>query len=496
MEPQSGISIATGKVGIGPVTRAAEFSGLASDSRKVRPGWLFAALPGSHTDGSAYIADAVRRGATTILGVPQAREAARSLGVRFIADDNPRLRLARLAAEFFAAQPDVVAAVTGTNGKTSVSVFLRQIWQSLGHEAASMGTIGVVARSGETRLEHTTPDPVALHEILATLKEQGIEHLALEASSHGLDQFRLDGVDVSAAAFTNITRDHLDYHPSFDQYLAAKLRLFSDILKPGGVAVINADAAHAEEFASAARRPRAILLTVGEAGDTMRLVSRTPRADGQILTVRFEGRIFEIPLPLAGSFQASNALVAAGLAVGLGDRADKVFASLAALRGAPGRLQRVAYTSQGAPIYVDYAHTPDALETVLLAMRPHVRGRLHLVFGCGGDRDPGKRPLMGEIAARLADSVIVTDDNPRSEQPSEIRRQILSTCPGAQEIGDRAAAIRRGIAALGEGDVLIVAGKGHETGQIVGTVVRPFSDTEEAISAAVALGGRAAELPA
>jgi UDP-N-acetylmuramoyl-L-alanyl-D-glutamate--2,6-diaminopimelate ligase len=492
MEPHSGAIVVSGKVGVSPMTMMEEFAGLACDSRKVRPGFLFAALPGARADGSAFIADAVRRGAVAVLGVPQAREIAESLGVSFIADANPRQRLAKLAADYFGAQPDIVAAVTGTNGKTSVSVFLRQIWTALGRKAASMGTIGVVAPSGKIKLEHTTPDPIALHEVLAQLKEDGVEHLALEASSHGLDQYRLDGVRIAAAAFTNITRDHLDYHANFADYLAAKLRLFTECLAPGGVAVVNADAEHAEEFIRAARMREAELFTVGEHGGALKLLSRQPRPDSQVLAVQYLGETFQIFLPLAGSFQASNALVAAGLAIGLDEDAKEVFVALGRLQGAPGRLQLVATAASGAPIYVDYAHTPDALATVLAAIRPHVEGRLHVVFGCGGDRDAGKRPLMGEAAAQHADNIIVTDDNPRSEDAASIRRQVLAGCPSAQEIGDRAIAIGEAIAALGESDALIVAGKGHETGQIVGNQVRPFSDAGEALKSALALGGRAA----
>jgi UDP-N-acetylmuramoyl-L-alanyl-D-glutamate--2,6-diaminopimelate ligase len=354
-----------------------------------------------------------------------------------------------------------------------------------------MGTIGVVAPSGEIKLNHTTPDPIEMHALLAQLKREGVEHLAIEASSHGLDQYRIDGVDVAAVAFTNITRDHLDYHPDFEHYLAVKLRLFSDIARAGGVAVVNADTDQADKFIAAAKARGLQLMTVGFRGDTLKLVAQTPGANGQILSVAFAGRTFEIDFPLAGGFQASNALVAAALAIGLGDAAEKVFAALAKINGAPGRLEKVAITASGAPIFVDYAHTPDALESVLNAMRPHVSGKLRLVFGCGGDRDTGKRPLMGAIAARLADSAIVTDDNPRSEDPAQIRREILAACPAASEIGDRAAAIRAGVAALSAGDVLVIAGKGHETGQIVGGETRAFSDSEEAVKSAKALGGRA-----
>jgi len=468
-----------------------QFRGLAADSREVKPGYLFAALSGSKTDGARFIEDAVKRGAVAVLGAPAAADSARSLGVRFIAAANPRLRLAELAAEFYAAQPSTIAAVTGTNGKTSVASFLRQIWAFQGRQAASLGTIGIDAPSGHVSLGHTTPDPVRVHAELARLKNEGVDHLALEASSHGLDQYRLDGVKISAAGFTNITRDHLDYHASFENYLSAKLRLFRELVKDGGVAVVNADADHSGDFLAAAEKRRLRILTVGERGQSVTLVNRTPHANGQELTVRYSGRNHAIALPLAGSFQASNALVAAGLALGLGDEADKVFAALATLKGAPGRLELVARTNEGAPIYVDYAHTPDAIETVLRALRPHVKGRLHIVFGCGGDRDRGKRPLMAEAATRYADSVIVTDDNPRSEDPAAIRRDVMLAAPGAREFGNRAEAIAQAVAALAAGDALVLAGKGHEDYQIIGHEMQPFSDRAEAVKAARAAGGTA-----
>ncbi|HTW34638.1 MAG TPA: UDP-N-acetylmuramoyl-L-alanyl-D-glutamate--2,6-diaminopimelate ligase [Rhizomicrobium sp.] len=481
-----------GKVGSSPMDMMKGIAGLASDSREVKPGYLFAALPGSRADGSQFIDDAVKRGATVVLGRPQIRRDAEALGVRFVSDENPRARLARMAAQFFGAQPKTIAAVTGTNGKTSISVFLRQIWDVAGFKAASMGTIGVVTKDGARALAHTTPDPIETHRLLAELAKSGIDHLALEASSHGLDQYRLDGVDIAAVAFTNITRDHLDYHADFAAYLAAKLRLFSEVARDGAAAVVNADAAQADVFVAAARARGLRILTVGANGETLKLVHRVPHADGQTLDVVYEGRTYKIALPLAGEFQASNALVAAGLAIALGQSADTVFAALTHLTGAPGRLEKVAYAKSGAPIYVDYAHTPDALETVLKALRPHVANRLAVVFGCGGDRDKGKRPLMGEAAAEFADRVVVTDDNPRNEDAAVIRREILAGCPGAVEIGDRAQAIRDGIAGLGHGDCLVIAGKGHEAGQIVGADVRPFCDRDQAIKAAESLGGKRA----
>ena len=469
-----------------------DLTGLASDSRQVKPGYLFAALPGSKTDGARFLSDAVSRGASAVLARPEMAADAAALGVAFIADENPRLRLARMAAAFYGVQPDTVAAVTGTKGKSSVVAFLRQIWTKAGRPAASLGTVGVVAPKGELPLAHTTPDPIEIHRLLADLKRDGVEHLAIEASSHGLDQYRLDGVVVAGAGFTNITRDHMDYHATFEDYLAAKLRLFTEVVTDGGVAVVNSDAEHADAFIAAARTRGLNLLTVGEAGDDIKLVSRQNRGDAQTLVIAHGGHTYNASLPLAGAFQAFNALVAAGLAIGLGEAADTVFAALGRLKGAPGRMEKVAFAVSGAPIYVDYAHTPDSLEKVLQALRPHTAGKLHVMFGCGGDRDKGKRPLMGQIAAALADDVIVTDDNPRSEDPAVIRKEILATVPAAREIGDRAEAIRAGVAALQVGDVLVLAGKGHETGQYAGDAVCPFSDRDEAVKAALALGGRAA----
>jgi len=492
MEPHSETTIIASAPDFPPKERRMTFAGLASDSRDVKPGYLFAAIAGARSDGGAFIADAVHRGAVAVLGEPRLRATVEALGVGFISDGCPRRRLALFAAEHFGAQPETVAAITGTNGKTSVSVFLRQIWDFQGHTAASMGTIGLVAAAGRQSLQHTTPDAIALHRLLAELEEEGVDHLALEASSHGLDQFRLDGVRIAAGAFTNITHDHLDYHGDFARYLAAKLRLFRELVVDGGLAVVNADAGYAGHFVEAARARHLRLITVGERGDELRLARRAAGPDSQCLEIEHERKRYSVKLPLAGSFQASNALVAAALAIGLGDSPAHVISALNLLKGAPGRLEKVAYASSGAPVYVDYAHTPDALQSVLEALRPHVQRRLQLIFGCGGDRDKAKRPVMGAIAARLADAVIITDDNPRGEDPHAIRRAVLASCPGAREIGDRAQAIRDGIAALQPGDALVIAGKGHESGQIVGSDTRPFLDSDEAIKAAVAEGGRAA----
>ncbi len=466
--------------------------GLASDSRKVKPGYLFAALSGTKTDGARFVKDAVARGAVAVLGAPALAGEVEALGVRFIADENPRAGLARLASLFFPGQPEIVAAVTGTKGKSSIVAFLREIWAALGKPAASLGTVGVIDPNGEMPLSHTTPDPVEIHQLLSRLKHEGVDHLAIEASSHGLDQHRLDAVKISGCGFTNITRDHMDYHPTFEDYLTAKLRLFADVVKDGGVAVVNADAEHAGHFIDAAKTRGLRLITVGRKGDTIRLDRREDQGGAQALTLHYQKQIFYIELPQAGEFQASNALVAAGLAIGLGEDAAKVFKAMENLKGAPGRMEKVAFAANGAPIYVDYAHTPDSLEKVLEALRPHTANRLHVVFGCGGDRDKGKRPLMGAIAVRLADDVIVTDDNPRTEDAATIRREILAAAPGAREIGDRAQAIRAAVAGMKTGDVLILAGKGHETGQYVNGQVYPFSDREQAVAAATALGGRSA----
>jgi len=465
-------------------TAGIDITGLTADSRLVQPGFLFAALPGGRADGRDYIADAVRRGAVCVLaapGTPLPGEALASQ-VPLIADDNPRRRFALMAARFYGRQPNVVCAVTGTNGKTSVVSFLRQIWTRLGHAAASLGTLGVAAPALERTGSLTTPDPVSLHAVLADLADSGVKRLAMEASSHGLDQFRLDGVRIAGAAFTNLTRDHLDYHGTMEAYLQAKLRLFSELAEPGGAAVICADDPHADRVARIATGHRLRVTTYGRAGEDLRIVARESTAEGQRLVVLADGVRREVMLPLAGDFMAANALAAAGLAIATGGKADAVFAALETLEPVRGRLERVA-SAGGAAVYVDYAHTPDALQVALRALRPQA-GRLSVVFGCGGDRDPGKRPEMGRIAAENADRVIVTDDNPRSEEPASIRRAILQGCPDAIEIGDRAEAIRAGIRALQPGDVLLVAGKGHETGQIVGGRVLPFDDAD-AVRAAV-----------
>ena len=471
-----------------PEGGATEIVGLTADSRAVKPGYLFAALPGMKLDGTAFIAQALEKGAAALL-VQQG--AAVEAGVPVIADRNPRRKLAQMAARFFGAQPRVIAAVTGTNGKTSVATFLRQIWAALGEDAASLGTLGIASPKGERPLGYTTPDPVALQAELAALAEEGVTHLAMEASSHGLAQYRLDGAKLTAAGFTNITRDHMDYHTSFDDYLYAKLRLFGEVMGPGGIAVINADSAQFAEFEAVSWARGHRVISVGRKGRDICLVGTQTHARGQTLALVHDGNNFEVKLPLVGGFQASNALVAAGLAIGCGAAAAKVFAALEKLAGARGRMEEAAHLPNGASVYIDYAHTPDALENVLEAMRPHTKNRLLVVFGCGGDRDAGKRPIMGEIAAKLADAIYVTDDNPRGEDAGAIRAAVMKGCPGASEVSDRALAIETATGTLEAGDVLVVAGKGHETGQIVAGKTIPFSDHEAVLAAAKKHGGGA-----
>jgi UDP-N-acetylmuramoyl-L-alanyl-D-glutamate--2,6-diaminopimelate ligase len=400
----------------------------------------------------------------------------------FVPVANARRALALAAARFYGRQPKTIAAVTGTSGKTSVAAFTRQIWGSLGKRAASIGTIGVVTPDREVYGSLTTPDPVGLHKTLAELADEGITHLAIEASSHGLDQHRLDGLQVAAGGFTNLSRDHLDYHPTVEHYLNAKLRLFEALVVDGGAAVIDVDHEHAAQVVQTAKQRGLRLITVGKKGEGIHLVEATIDGFAQKFSVEHAGRRHSISLPLVGAFQVENALVAAGLAIATGGEPGAVFAALASLKGAKGRLD-FAGERHGAPIFVDYAHKPDALDKALAALRPYVKRELVVVFGCGGDRDQGKRPLMGEIAAKAADRVIVTDDNPRSENPAAIRAAILKAAPGATEIGDRREAIRGAIASLRTGDVLLIAGKGHESGQIIGDRTLPFGDHEAVATA-------------
>ena len=463
-----------------PRFAALELSGIASDSRKVKPGFLFVAVAGTKADGLAFLPQALAAGAAAVMAE---RKPDLPESVAFIQTDNVRRALALAAARFFPRQPGTIAAVTGTSGKTSVAAFTRQIWNSLGFAAASVGTVGVVSPKGETYGSLTTPDPIELHRTLDQLTGEGVTDLALEASSHGLDQHRLDGVRVSAGAFTNLSRDHLDYHPTMEAYLTAKLRLFSDLIAPGGAAVINVDDCYSAKVLDAAEARGLKVLTVGAGGEGIRLVHGAIDGFGQIVVLAHAGREYRIRLPLVGAFQVQNAAVAAGLVIATGAEPGAVFAALEKLQGAKGRLE-LAGTFRSAPVFVDYAHKPDALQKALEALRPYTRGRLTVVFGCGGDRDAGKRPIMGKIAVENADHVIVTDDNPRSENPAAIRRGILAAARGAEEIGDRGEAIRTAVKRLNDGDVLLIAGKGHETGQIVGDRILPFSD-QDAVRAAL-----------
>jgi UDP-N-acetylmuramoyl-L-alanyl-D-glutamate--2,6-diaminopimelate ligase len=462
---------------------AIEVTGVAMDSRAVKPGDLFFALTGHKTDGARFVDAAIANGAVAIAGDHPPSNLGR---VPFVRTLNPRRALALAAARFYPRQPKIIAAVTGTSGKTSVAAFARQIWLSLGHASASIGTIGLVSPKRTIYGSLTTPDPIALHRQLDEIAHDGVTHLALEASSHGLDQFRLDGVRVAAGGFTNLSRDHMDYHPDVAHYLAAKLRLFRDLVVADGAAVISADHDCSQAVIDAARGRKLRVMTVGGqgdgAGEGIRLLSAEIDGLAQKLMFEHRGRQYAVRLPLVGEFQVENALVAAGLAIGTGSEPAAVFAALEHLEGAKGRLERVGEHNDAA-IFVDYAHKPDALAKALQALRPYATRRLVVVFGAGGDRDAGKRPLMGAIAAENADSIIITDDNPRSENPQMIRSAIMAAAKGAREIGDRAEAIRTAIAGLQPGDALLIAGKGHETGQIVGDKTLPFSDHEAVIAA-------------
>ncbi|HMF26562.1 MAG TPA: UDP-N-acetylmuramoyl-L-alanyl-D-glutamate--2,6-diaminopimelate ligase [Pseudolabrys sp.] len=465
---------------------AIEIAGVAADSRKVKPGFLFVAIAGAKADGAHYAKHATSAGAVAVA----AEQKPKSLpaNVAFAAVKNARRALAIAAANFYRRQPETIAAVTGTSGKTSVAAFTRQIWTMLGYQAASIGTVGVVSPGGERYGSLTTPDPVDLHRTLDELAREGVTHLALEASSHGLDQYRLDGVRIAAGAFTNLSRDHLDYHPNIEGYLAAKLRLFGDIIAPGGSAVIGVDDCYAGKVADVAKKRGLKIITVGAQGDDIRFLDGIIEGFTQVVTMAHHGRTYKVRLPLVGAFQVQNAGLAAGLAIATGAEPVQVFAALEKLSGARGRLE-LAGTHNGAPIFIDYAHKPDALKKALESLRPYARGKLVVVFGAGGDRDAGKRPIMGRIAAENADRAIVTDDNPRSENPAAIRAAILADAPGATEIGDRAEAIRKAIADLRSGDALLIAGKGHEIGQIIGDRTVPFSDHE---TVAAALQGKVA----
>ncbi len=475
-------------------TLQVEITGLTADSRQVIPGALFAALPGSRQDGRAFVPQALAKGAAAVLAPTGSDRTILGPGAAadfpLIVDANPRRRLALMAARYHAAQPRWTVAVSGTNGKTSVAEFARQIWRALGHSAASLGTLGLTPPRPDAPAALTTPDPVELHRCLAGLARDGLDHLALEASSHGLDQHRLDGLRLSAAAFTNLSRDHLDYHGTMAEYLTAKLRLFEELLPAGATAVLNADISEYPLLAEICDRRGLRIIDYGRNARQLRIVEQTPLPDGQNLTVSFDGEEMTLALPLAGAFQGWNLLAAIGLVLATGGERGAILAVLGHLQGVPGRIERVAATPAGGTVYVDYAHTPAALETLLQALRPHTQGRLWAIFGCGGDRDPGKRPQMGKVVERLADVAVLTDDNPRSEDPAAIRRQVRAAMTQATEIGDRGEAIAHAMANLGPGDVLAIAGKGHEPGQIVGEHVLPFDDRDVARTVQRDLEGR------
>ncbi|MEN3746126.1 UDP-N-acetylmuramoyl-L-alanyl-D-glutamate--2,6-diaminopimelate ligase [Sphingomonas sp. HF-S3] len=447
-------------------------TGFAIDHRKVAPGTIFGAFEGARVNGEDFIPAAIKAGAAAIV----ARPGLDVDGAAYVADDNPRERFARLAASFFAPFPATAVAVTGTNGKTSTVEMTRQLWRMTGHHAASIGTLGVTTAEDTVTTGLTTPDIVTFLSNVAGLAREGVSHVAFEASSHGLSQYRTEGLPVRAAAFTNLSRDHLDYHGDMAAYLCAKLRLFADVLDADGTAVVWVDDPHSERVIDIARVRGNRLITVGEHGDTLRMVGRDPTLLGQGLTIEAEGRSFSVNLPLIGAYQAANALTAAGLVIATGGDVAATLSNLARLQPVRGRLERAVITRAGAPVYVDYAHTPDALEAAIAALKPHTSGRLILVFGAGGDRDPGKRELMGREAATGADVVIVTDDNPRTEDPATIRREILKGAPGAIEIGGRREAIAAAIEMAEAEDIVLLAGKGHEQGQIVGDRVLPFDD--------------------
>ncbi|MDP5335930.1 MAG: UDP-N-acetylmuramoyl-L-alanyl-D-glutamate--2,6-diaminopimelate ligase [Paracoccaceae bacterium] len=481
--------------------RDAQITGLAVDSREVRAGTLFAALPGTRVHGASFIATALAQGAAAILtdaeGARLAADALADADAALVVAEDPRQALACAAALWFGAQPATMVAVTGTNGKTSVATFTRQIWEELDLPAVNLGTTGVEG-AYEAPLRHTTPEPITLHRVLAQAAAAGVTHAAMEASSHGLAQRRLDGVQLRAAGFTNLTQDHLDYHADFADYFNAKAGLFARVLGVDGTAVINVDDSRGMDMANVARTRGQEVITVGRReGADLQLVSQRFDATGQTILCRFRGKSYSADLALLGGFQAENVLVAVGLVIACGADPDRVFETLPHMGTVRGRMQLAATRANGAAVFVDYAHTPDAVATALTAMRPHVMGRLIAIVGAGGDRDTTKRPLMGAAAAAHADAVIVTDDNPRSEDPAAIRAAVLSGIPEdararVQEVGDRAEAILRGVAALGPGDALLIAGKGHETGQTVGDMVLPFDDVEQASMAVAALDGRLA----
>jgi UDP-N-acetylmuramoyl-L-alanyl-D-glutamate--2,6-diaminopimelate ligase len=462
-----------------------EITGLSSDSRKTKSGDLFAALTGTLSDGRLFVDQAIAAGAVAILAEPGLGD----IGVPVIEVAHARDALSKAAARFYPRQPETVVAITGTNGKSSTVDFLRQIWTHAGRAAASVGTLGAIGPKGRIDLGFTTPDPISLHATLQSLADDGITHIAMESSSHALDQRRMHGVRLAAGGFSNLTQDHLDYHITMEGYREAKLRLFNDLLAAGQPAIVNADAIEASAFEEAAKAKKLDLKLVGWRGDYLKIVELWPKPASQRVDLRYENKTYPVEIPLIGEFQALNAVMAAGFALSLGEKPEAVFDGLAKLKTVKGRMEHIGGTVEGAHVFVDYAHTPDGLDVLLRAARPHAAGRIILVFGCGGDRDKTKRPLMGALGAKFADIVIVTDDNPRTEDAATIRQEVLVGCPDALEIGDRGEAIRRGVSLLEKGDCLLIAGKGHETGQLVKGVVLPFSDQETAADALLARGG-------
>ncbi len=473
--------------------REAQVTGLSVDSREVADGHLFAALPGTQVHGAEFISFALRQGAGAVLtdsaGAEIAKEALGESDAALVIAEDPRQALAFTSALWFGGQPSNMVAVTGTNGKTSVASFTRQIWQELGYRAVNLGTTGVEG-DWQAPLNHTTPEPITLHRMLSGAAIAGVDHAAMEASSHGLEQRRLDGVQLKAAGFTNFTQDHLDYHESFEDYFAAKAGLFARVLPEEGTAVINIDDPRGVDMLAIARARGQEIISVGRHGADLCLEGQRFDSTGMDLRLSWRGKVRQERLNLIGGFQAENVLVAAGLVIACGGEPDDVFDMLPALGTVRGRMELAATRQNGAAIFVDYAHTPDAVSTACKALRPHVMGRLIAIVGAGGDRDPGKRPLMGQAAAENADVVFVTDDNPRSEDPATIRDAVLAGAPEAMEVADRAEAILRGVDALGPGDALLICGKGHETGQVVGETVYPFDDVEQASVAVAALEGR------
>jgi len=457
--------------------------GLTCDSREVKPGFVFAALPGTVTDGRKFIESALEKGASAIVSTGDM-----DLPVPYLASAEPRVAYAQMAAKLYAGQPKTLVAMTGTNGKSSTVEFLRQIWAYAGKQAACFGTLGVQAPKGYRPLTHTTPDAVALHKTLSELSSEGVTHAAMEASSHGLDQYRLDAVQITAAGFTNLTQDHFDYHADAEDYFLAKARLFAGLTPANAPVVINTNDEYGQRLVKMCEERGQDVMQVGWSGRDIRIDEVMPRAASQMITLVVKGERHKIELPLAGEFQVLNAISALGLAMVTGVEKGTALKALENLEGVAGRMERAGQTKDGAPIFVDFAHTEDGLDKLLRSVRPHTMGKIVVAFGCGGDRDPDKRPKMGKVAAKLADDVIVTDDNPRTEDAATVRKAVLKGCPDAAEIGDRAAAIREGIKRLAPQDCLVIAGKGHEQGQIVGTEVIPFSDVEQVKLALKELG--------